>query len=186
MDREGFINGNLYLDKNALGRDGINIEEVERVAGEAAMTVPGVRRYFTRTQLERASVSSSDPVARRVLHGFHLQRSGDVVVIHEPYHLLRDPPENPDYPRSTATHGSPYSYDTHVPLIIMGTGVKAGRYLLAAAPSDIAPTLAALLGVQSPSNATGRVLTEGLELRGARAANPVTVGAEDLPLRRVR
>jgi predicted AlkP superfamily pyrophosphatase or phosphodiesterase len=61
-----------------------------------------------------------------------------------------------------ATHGSPYSYDTHVPLIIMGHGVAAGRYAQPATPADIAPTLASILRVQVPSNSVGRVLLEGL------------------------
>ena len=62
-----------------------------------------------------------------------------------------------------ATHGTPYSYDTHVPLIIMGARVTPGSYAQAATPADIAPTLSALLGVQPPSNATGRVLVEAIK-----------------------
>jgi arylsulfatase A-like enzyme len=89
-----------------------------------------------------------------VLHGFHPARSGDVVIIAEPYKYLGD--------TITATHGSPYSYDTHVPLIIMGTGVTPGRYLEPASPADIAPTLSALLRITAPTSATGRVLLEAL------------------------
>ena len=63
----------------------------------------------------------------------------------------------------TATHGSPYSYDTHVPTIIMGAGVNPGRYLEASTPADIAPTLSALLRITAPSNSTGRVLVEALK-----------------------
>jgi arylsulfatase A-like enzyme len=44
----------------------------------------------------------------------------------------------------------------------MGRGITPGRYLQSATPADIAPTLASVLGVQAPSNATGRVLTEAL------------------------
>jgi arylsulfatase A-like enzyme len=61
-----------------------------------------------------------------------------------------------------ATHGSPYSYDTHVPLIIRGSGIAGGRYFQAATPADIAPTLAAILRIQAPSNVTGRILLEAL------------------------
>jgi arylsulfatase A-like enzyme len=63
---------------------------------------------------------------------------------------------------TVATHGTPYSYDTHVPLIIMGAGVAPGRYTQAASPADIAPTLARLLRVQAPSSTVGRVLLEAL------------------------
>ncbi|MBA3322572.1 MAG: alkaline phosphatase family protein [Pyrinomonadaceae bacterium] len=147
-------NGNVYFNWPALRRDGIDREEIERVAGEAALTVPGVARYFTRTQLERGAVSPADPIARRVLHGFNAQRSGDVVIINQPFHLIVN---------YTADHSSPYSYDTHVPLIILGEGAAAGRYQNAATPADLAPTLAALLRVESPSSTTGRVLLEGMK-----------------------
>jgi arylsulfatase A-like enzyme len=151
--KDAFFNGNVYFNTVALKRDGVEMEEIERVAGEAAMTVPGIRRYFTRAQLERGAVSPEDPLARRVLHGFYARRSGDVVFIYEPFKYLLDSPV-------LATHGSPYSYDTHVPVMIMGDGITPGRYKQPATPSDIAPTLAALLRVQAPSNCVGRVLTE--------------------------
>jgi membrane-anchored protein YejM (alkaline phosphatase superfamily) len=160
--REGFINNNIYLNRAALERDHIDMEEFERAVGEAAMLAPGTIRYFTRRQLEAGTVSSSDPVARRVLHGFHPLRSGDVVIVNSPFNVMFGLPDDPTEARSSATHESPYSYDTHVPLIIMGRGLLAGRYAPPASPADIAPTLAFVLGVQAPSNATGRILTEAL------------------------
>lgn len=141
-----------------LNRDGVSLEEIERVAGEAAMTMPGISRYFTRSQLLADSISPADSIERRVQHGFNPQRSGDLIVLQEPFKYLLD------YSVS-ATHGSPYSYDTHVPLIIMGAGLHPGRYVEAASPADIAPTLANILHIQEPSNATGRILAEGLNSR---------------------
>ncbi|HEX8338617.1 MAG TPA: alkaline phosphatase family protein, partial [Pyrinomonadaceae bacterium] len=151
-----FSNYHIYLNRSALERDGVSREEAERVAGEALLTVPGVSRYFTRTQLLAGAVSPDDAVARRVLHGFSPKRSGDVVVIQEPFKYI-------SAGTGGATHGTPYAYDTHVPLIIMGAGVAPGRYLDAATPADIAPTLARLLSVEPPSNATGRVLGEAFK-----------------------
>jgi predicted AlkP superfamily pyrophosphatase or phosphodiesterase len=153
-EREGFFNDNLYFNPVALKRDGVNNEEIERVACNAAMTVPGISRCFTRTQLEYGAISFGDAVARRVSHGFYPRRSGDVIVVHEPFKYLGD--------TIPATHGSPYSYDTHVPLLMMGSGVAPGRYMQAATPADIAPTLASILGIQAPSNTVGRVLIEGI------------------------
>jgi predicted AlkP superfamily pyrophosphatase or phosphodiesterase len=158
----GLINSNFYLNRAALRRDGIDREECERVVGELAMQMPGAMRYFTRTQLENSRVSSSDPMARRVLNGFYPQRSGDVIVIFEPYNMLFDVPDDPTETRSTTTHGSPYSYDTHVPLIIMGRDFARGSYRQAATPADIAQTLANLLKVQTPSCSAGRVLSEAI------------------------
>jgi len=153
--RDGFMNGNIYFNYAALERDKVNAEELAQVVGMAALTVTGVARYFTRAQLLRGATSITDPIERRVLHGFYPSRSGDVVLIAEPFKYLGD--------TITATHGSAYSYDTHVPTIIMGAGVNPGRYLEPATPADIAPTLAALLRITQPPNATGRVLIEAIK-----------------------
>ncbi len=153
--KDGFANNNFYFNYAALKRDGVSLDEIEQLAGEAALTVPGIARYFTRAQLQRGATSITDPIERRALHGFYPARSGDLVLITEPFKYLGE--------TITATHGSPYSYDTHVPMIIMGSGVTPGRYFQPASPTDIAPTLAALLGVQAPSSVTGRVLIEALK-----------------------
>lgn len=155
---QAFYNGNVYFNRVALKRDGVDEEEIERICGDASLTVPGMSRYFTRAQLMRRAIAPGDDVARRVLHGFYPTRSGDLIVVYEPFKYLET--------TIAVTHGSPYSYDTHVPLILMGAGFRAGRYLEAAAPSDIAPTLAAVLRVQAPSNSVGRVLTEGIVQAG--------------------
>ncbi|HSK28967.1 MAG TPA: alkaline phosphatase family protein, partial [Candidatus Limnocylindria bacterium] len=152
--RDWFLNGNVYFNYDALKRDGIKLDEISQVVAAAAQKIPGVARCFTREQLVRGATSIMDPIERRVLHGFHPARSGDVVMIAEPYKYLGD--------TTTATHGSPYSYDTHVPLIIMGTGITPGRYLEPASPADIAPTLSALLRITPPTSATGRVFLEAI------------------------
>jgi len=90
---------------------------------------------------------------RRVHNGYHATRGPDAVVINEPYVV---------FGTDKATHSTVYSYDTHVPLLIMGPGIKAGRYHQAAAVNDIAPTLATLLEVEVPAGSMGRVLHEAL------------------------
>ena len=152
--REWFINNNIYFNYDALRRDGVNIEEFSQVVVAAALSAPGIARCFSRLQLLRGATSITDPIERRALHGFYPARSGDVVMVAEPYKYIAE--------TITATHGSPYSYDTHVPTIIMGAGVTPGRYLEPASPADIAPTLSALLRITAPSNSTGRVLIEAL------------------------
>jgi hypothetical protein len=164
----GVINSNIYLNRDALRRDGIDLSECEQVVGELSMRLPGAQRYFTRTQLEHNRISSSDPVARRVRNGFYPPRSGDVIVMLQPYNILFDLPDDPADTSWTATHGSPYRYDTHVPLIIMGPGFAAGKYARPATPVDIATTLAKVLGTPAPSCASGRVLTEALSTGNQR------------------
>ena len=151
---EAFLNGNIYFNYDALKRDHVPLDEISQVVAAAALSVPGIERSFTRAQMLRGAISITDPIERRVLHGFSPLRSGDVVLVAEPYKYLGD--------TITATHGSPYTYDTHVPLIIMGAGITPGRYLEPATPADIAPTLSALLHITAPSSAVGRVLLEAI------------------------
>jgi len=116
--------------------------------------VRGIARCYTRAQLEHGEVPGNDPVARRILHGFNPKRSGDLIMIPEPFYYLNS--------SDLASHATPYAYDTHVPLIIMGPGVAPGRYFESSTPADLAPTLAALLRIQPPSNSVGRVLKEAV------------------------
>jgi len=153
--RGGLINANLYFNLKALERDGINLDEIEQVAGEAILRVPGIARYFTRAQLLRGAVPAGDPIARRVLNGFYSTRSGDLVIIQEPFKYLTESAD-------AATHGTGYSYDTHVPLVIMGQDFQPGIYSQSATPTDIAATIAAALRIQAPSNSIGRILLEAL------------------------
>ncbi len=169
----GLINSNFYLNRAALARDGIDLSECENVVGELAMRMPGVSRYFTRSQLEKFPPPMSDAVARRVAHGFNPKRSGDVILVFEPYNILFTLPDDPADSRLTTTHGSAYSYDTHVPLIIMGRDFAAGNYAQAATPADIAASLARALKIQSPSCSVGRILLEGFVQPVGRRPRPV-------------
>jgi arylsulfatase A-like enzyme len=92
-----------------------------------------------------------DMIGRRVLNGFYPGRGADLLLIPEPNWM---------YSLSGTTHGSPYDYDTHVPVIFMGPGIKPGKYNRPVAPNDIAPTISTLLEVEIPSGSAGRVLDE--------------------------
>jgi phosphopentomutase len=92
-------------------------------------------------------------VGRRVANGYNAARGADLVLILEPYYL---------FGATGTSHSTPFNYDTHVPIIFMGAGVKPGRYHQAAAVNDIAPTLATILEVEVPAGSMGRVLAEAL------------------------
>jgi len=149
-----FINDQLYLDQKLIAERKVDPAEAERIAGEAALAADGVVNYFTRTQIVGGRMPGG-PIARRVTNGFNRERSGDVWLITKPLWFFAEG-ELP------TTHGSAYNYDTHVPVIFFGAGVRAGRYNADCSPSDIAPTLAAMLGIEPPPNRTGRVLVEAL------------------------
>jgi predicted AlkP superfamily pyrophosphatase or phosphodiesterase len=145
-----FVNDQFYLDRKLIAERKLNVSDFERVAGEAALTVPGIVDFFTRTQILEGRMPSNN-VARRVVNGFSRARSGDVWIVNKPFTFVAEG-------RLPTTHGSPYNYDTHVPVILFGAGVRPGRYHMECAPTDIAPTLAALLGIEPPPVRVGRVL----------------------------
>ena len=153
----GFVNDQFYFDRKLIAEKRVIASEVERVAGEAALTVPGIVGYYTRTQIVEGRMPEG-PIARRVLNGFHRLRSGDVWIVTKPFTFVTEG-------NLATTHGSPYHYDTHVPVLFFGYGVRPGRYHVECSPSDIAPTLAALIGVEMPSNLYGRVLSDAIEPR---------------------
>jgi len=141
--------GNVYLDQSLLAEKKLEPAEVEQVASRALMAVPHVFRVYTRQQL--LAGNASDPVGRRVLNGFYARRSADLEVLLEPYWLFSD---------TGTSHGTPFSYDTHIPVIFMGAGIRAGVYQQSIALNDVAPTLAAILEIEPPAGSVGRVLRE--------------------------
>jgi predicted AlkP superfamily pyrophosphatase or phosphodiesterase len=113
--------------------------------------IPGVLRVLRTDQL---SDSSRDPMVRSAALSYFKGRSGDLMVVPKEYWFMS--------PRAVigTTHGSPYEYDTHVPVIFLGGAIKAGRSKASITPADIAPTLADLAGVKLPM-AEGRAQLDG-------------------------
>ncbi|HLG16202.1 MAG TPA: alkaline phosphatase family protein [Blastocatellia bacterium] len=155
-----FVNDQLHLDRKMMAERKVDPGEAERIAGEAALSLPGIVNYFTRTQILEGRLPQG-PLTHRVMNGFNRLRSGDVWLVTKPFAFVTEG-------NLATTHGSGYSYDTHVPVILFGSGVRKGRYYFPCSPSDIAPTLAALLGIEPPSNQVGHVLPV-IEDRPARA-----------------
>jgi hypothetical protein len=141
-----------YLNYELIDALKLDATSVRRVAAAAVTQLPHVARVYTRDQLLRGEVAN-DRIGSRVLRGFNARRSGDLEIILEPYWMRQ---------AQGTTHGTPYNYDAHIPLILMGPRVRAGEYAEAVALNDLAPTLATLVGVEIPAGSVGRVLTEAL------------------------
>jgi predicted AlkP superfamily pyrophosphatase or phosphodiesterase len=142
-----------YLNYGLIQEKKLTREEVQKAAADAVRGIAHIARVYTKNELRDAKVLH-DLIDRRVANGFHYQRASDLFIVAEPYWLFQS---------HGTSHGTPYNYDSHVPMIFMGPGIKAGRYHGRAAVNDIAPTLATMLDVETPSGATGRVLHEMLQ-----------------------
>ncbi len=141
-----------YLNWALIAEKKLDLAEVERVAAAAIANEPHVARVYTRDQLLLGEVSR-DIFSDRIVRSFNARRSGDLEVLLEPYWLRVT---------TGTTHGTPYSYDSHIPLIFMGPGVRPGRYARPVILNDLAPTLATMLNVETPSGSVGRALFEML------------------------
>lgn len=140
----------LYLNWDLIHQKNLDDAEVAEVAKDAALAVPHVFRVYTRRQLMNGQ-ALEDQLGRRVMNGFDVKRSADLTILLEPYWI---------YNQKGTTHGTTFSYDAHVPVIFMGPGIRPGKYHQQVAVNDIAPTLATLLEVETPSGSMGRTLAE--------------------------
>ncbi|WP_423709387.1 alkaline phosphatase family protein [Undibacterium sp. WLX3042] len=147
---------NVILDYALMEQKNLKREEVENTAARFLLNYPGVANAFTRTQLENGNLPATR-IGTLMQRAWNRQVSGDIMVVIKPFWYFSSGKQG-------TSHGSPYSYDTNVPLMIMGKPwIKAGAYGQYAEVMDIAPTLAHLLRVRPPSAAEGRVLTEALQ-----------------------
>ena len=139
-----------YLNLKLVTSLKLNLADVERVAATAAAGIDHIARVYTAQDLATGAVQQ-DAISRAFTLSFFGPRAGDLFLLQEPYYL---------FDATGTSHGTPYAYDTHVPVLFFGPGIKAGTYSSAIVVNDIAPTLAALLGVAEPSGSIGRVLNE--------------------------
>lgn len=154
---EAFWNPAVYLNRAAMKEHGLDPSEVERAAADFLGRYPGVAERLTRTQIVSGRVPDT-ALVRRVVRGFHRKRSGDLIVIPKPLWYLHKKPNG-----YASTHGSPYAYDTHLPVILVGRQFQSGLYATPIDVADIAPTLSSVLGIAAPNLSEGRVLHEALK-----------------------
>lgn len=149
----------IYFNPEAIEkaktRDGKQLADAEvfSIAKDALFARPQlhVARVYTRQQLDNGV--AGDFIAQAEMNGYFPRRSGDLNLVFEPGYV----------PGTSGTsHFSPYAYDRHVPVLFMGPEIRPGRYYNTIEPNDIAPTLATMLDIQTPSGSSGRVLTEML------------------------
>jgi predicted AlkP superfamily pyrophosphatase or phosphodiesterase len=143
----------VLADRNALKNRRASLDSVLAAFAMQARTLPGVGRVDRFQDLLRGD-TINDPIARRWAHQFPAQTNVELVVTLTPFSIFRG---------AVATHGSPYDYDTHVPLIFYGSWFKPGRYSEFVRTVDLAPTLAEISGVKPGEKVDGVVLRRALK-----------------------
>lgn len=150
----------LYLNRAAILEQGLDQAEIEHEIAQALMTRPDIAQAVSSTALQQGGVVDN-MLTRAVVHNYHAQRSGDIYLIFKPNHYLYEF----DGLSVAVNHGSPWRYDTFVPVVFAGSQFKGKRVYRPIEPTEIAPTLAALIGIKSPSGALGAPLLEVLQGR---------------------
>lgn len=142
---------NVYLNHTALNQAGENKKAIIKRLRDHIAAQPELSRVFHRDTL-LAMNASDDEIAMKVKNNLMANRSGDFVVVQKTSAMTGN--------YASATHGSPYNYDTYVPMYFTGWKVKAREITARTSPEDVAMTLSAVLGIAYPDRATGQVLSE--------------------------
>ncbi|MCA9271297.1 MAG: hypothetical protein KDA41_22595, partial [Planctomycetales bacterium] len=137
----------LTRDRNVLPE--AKLADARRAVSKELRKNAAVAAAFTAEDLAAPS-TADDPLRRQIRLSYYPERSGDVLFALQPYHTQFRTIDKPNGPWDATTHGSPWEYDTHVPLVFVGAGIRAGRHAAPASPAQVAPTLARLLGVDAP------------------------------------
>jgi len=154
---EAFFQPYLYLNHDLIREKGLDQGQVEQAVAAELLKFDGVAYAVSSTALRTDNLPDT-LMTRSILRNFHPKRSGDIYLVFEPNVFINDF----DGLTVASTHGSPWRYDTFVPVIFAGAGLSSVTVSRPVTPYDVAPTLAAYLGIKPPSGAIGIPLPEVL------------------------
>jgi arylsulfatase A-like enzyme len=154
----GFQHPYVYLDRERVSRSGATAAKVQRFIAARIARLPGVEAAVATVDTGAPGKVESS-LLQRLRANQHPLRSGDVFIVTKPHWL---PYAGVGAKPMVASHGSPWGYDTHVPLIFMGPGISPLRSTRPVNPRDVASTLAAYLGIAAPNRSSGVPLSEVL------------------------
>ncbi|GMR18584.1 MAG: alkaline phosphatase family protein [Gammaproteobacteria bacterium] len=149
-----FFRPYIYLNKEKIASANLNHKEVEKTIADAVAYIEGINLAVS---TKNFSAYKGNPLVKQVKRNHHASRSGDIYVIQDPYWFLLEKG------LIAVMHGSPWRYDTHVPIMFSGPGIDAQSIHRAVHPVDVAPTLASLLGLTPPASSQGSPLVEVLQ-----------------------
>jgi predicted AlkP superfamily pyrophosphatase or phosphodiesterase len=148
-----FFRPYLYLDDTVISKAGLSKDRVHEIVAARMIDLDGIALAVPRPGLKGFG---DRKIRQQIARNYHPQRSGDIYIAQAPYWFSFE--KGP----IAAMHGSPWHYDTHVPIIFAGAGIAAARISRPVHPVDVAPTLAALLRMTPPASSQGEILSEVL------------------------
>jgi Uncharacterized proteins of the AP superfamily len=148
----------VYLSNEVINNKKIDLLALETAVVEELIRLPGVSAAVSSTALERGLLADNY-ITRAVSHNYHPKRSGNVYVVFDPGWFINDL----DGLSAAVVHGSPWAYDTFVPIIFAGHNLKPRTISRRVHTVDVAPTLSNIVGANPPSGASGNVLLEVVE-----------------------
>ncbi len=152
------MNEQVYLSRKRLDTTKADILEIKNWIAAYLMKDESITHAFASDDILISPLPKT--IREMYANGFHPSRSGDVIFIPKPGYFIGG--------NTGTTHGSPFQYDTHIPLLWYGWGIKKGSSNKIVYMTDIAPTVAALLHIQAPNGNVGQVLQEALLQEGSR------------------
>ena len=149
---KNYSNNHLFLNHDLIEEKNINMQEIQRKCAKFFLKYKWVKNTYTAIQLNENEYQNS--FHSLVQRGYNQKRSGDVVVSLQTGWL------KVYWRKGGTTHGSCFSYDTHVPLIFWGGDIPQGQTDRKVNIRDIAPTISNILGISYPNGCTGNPLSE--------------------------
>lgn len=150
---ENISNDQIFFDHEVTKKANLNENDIQDFIAGHSITDSHIAYVYTRHALMNTSFVNG--TGRLVQNGFNMRLSGDVVYVLAPGFI--------DYSMTGSTHGSPQSYDTHVPLLMFGFGIKKGTTAARVEVVDIAPTIATILKIAFPNGCTGNPIQAALQ-----------------------
>lgn len=150
---ENYSNFQFFLDKDKIRALRLNVNEVAQILADEIITYEGIHKTVTAQTLQNTTFPTG--ILHNLQNGYNQKLSGDILVIPNPATI--------SYSKTGSTHGSGFSYDTHVPIIFYGKGINKGKSKEFIPIVNIAPTLANLLQVEFPNGTSGTVIKEALK-----------------------
>lgn len=144
-------NYQLVLNTPVIQASNLNLDDIKKSIIQKMFYLPGVARIFDINQLMQTPLNSR--IREMLINGYYPKRSGDIQLILQPQWIE-------GYSATGTTHGLWNPYDAHIPLLWYGWGIKPGSTSREISITDIAPTIAALLKIQTPSGSVGKVISE--------------------------